>query len=331
MGNPTSTTNKNKKRKKNHTFKRKHTYTYQQKEKIIKELNPISLEEITESFEELKTIGCLGTLTASSKIQIGNNIVDKFTMMERLHTKGHTGIDFYTFWANRKSFLKVGYVKNMLKFYQSRKISEIRKWKYIFNLYFSSISIFRPIMAMEIYCTFPSKIAILDPTMGWGGRLVGACALDVPKYIGIDNNRNLEIPYRKMIDFLANKTKTNIELFFQDALTVDYSKLNYDVVLTSPPYYNIEIYRTGLNSLETSEKKTKEEWNETFYRPLLEKTYKYLKPNGYYCWNVSKEIYENVCIPVLGKSTKQIPFKKNQRVKSDANEYSEYIYVWHKI
>ena len=31
-----------------------------------------------------------------------------------------------------------------------------------------------------------------DPCMGWGGRLVGACALDIPKYIGIDLNKSLE-------------------------------------------------------------------------------------------------------------------------------------------
>ena len=38
---------------------------------------------------------------------------------------------------------------------------------------------------MEIYHLF-NPHTVLDPTMGWGGRLVGACVLDVPKYIGID-------------------------------------------------------------------------------------------------------------------------------------------------
>jgi len=338
-----STTISNKKKiKKNKTLKYSsfsHSFSQNEKEKIVQELNPISIEDITESFEGLQTLNCLGAITASKKTNLGNDIVDKFTLIERLHTKGHTGIDFYTFWSNRKHFSKIGYVKKMLKFYESRDISEIRKWKYMFNLYFSSISIFRPIMAMEMYCRFPPKIAVLDPTMGWGGRLVGACALDLPKYIGIDSNPNLKIPYDKMVDFLKDKTTTKTELYFQDALTMDYSKLDYDMVLTSPPYYNIEIYRSKNNSNknkkdktneEKERKKSKEEWNDTFYKPLFQTTYKYLKPNGHYCLNVSKEIYENVCVPLMGKAMHFIPLKKNQRVKSKANHYSEFIYVWQK-
>jgi hypothetical protein len=303
-----------------------------EKEKIVQEINPISNEDIEKAWSKLKNLECKGAIAASAGIQIGNEIVDKFTLIERLHTKGHTGIDFYTFWYNRDYYKKIGYVHKMLEFYLSRNISEIRKWKYIFNLYFSSISIFRPVMAMEIYCRFLPRIAILDPTMGWGGRLVGACALDIPKYIGIDSNRNLEEPYRGLCDFLIPRSKTQIELFFQDALTVDYSQLLYDMVFTSPPYYNIEIYRKHSlkNQDKETEKKTKEEWNETFYKPLFEKTWAHLQNPGYYVLNVPQEIYIDACIPILGKASKQIALKKAKRTKSAANKYQEFIYIWQK-
>jgi len=218
------------------------------------------------------------------------------------------------------------YVKNMLKYYESREISEIRKWKYIFNLYFSSISIFRPVMSMEVYCKFVPKIGVLDPTMGWGGRLVGACALDLPKYIGIDSNTNLDMPYREMSAFLQKTTKTKIELFFQDALTVDYSKLDYDMVFTSPPYYNIEVY-SGMKE------KTKEEWNTGFYKPLFERTWKSMRSPGYYCLNIPSEVYDSACVPILGKSWKKILLKKRGRTQKNEEEgkgYEEYIYVWKK-
>jgi len=210
-------------------------------------------------------------------------------------------------------------VKKMMDYYKSRDISEIRKWKYIFNLYFSSISIFRPVMSMEMYCKFRPKIAVLDPTMGWGGRLVGACALDLPKYIGIDMNKKLERPYMDLSVFLQKTTKTKIELFFQDALTVDYSKLDYDMVFTSPPYYNIEVY-SGMSE------KSKEEWNDGFYKPLFERTWKHMKSPGFYCLNIPAEVYETSGESILGKATKKIVLKKRTR----ENGYQEYIYIWVK-
>jgi hypothetical protein len=305
--------------------KTKKHFHKQEKQRIVDQLNPITKEQIVSSWEKLRALKCKGAIAAAAGIRLGNDIVDAFTMIERLHTKGHVGIDFYTFWYNRAHYKKIGYVQKMLKYYakNGRDIRDIRVWKYIFNLYFGSITIFRPVMAMEVYCRFRPKIAVLDPTMGWGGRLVGACALDLPKYIGIDANRNLELPYREMCAFLQPRSKTAVELFFQDALTVDYSKLKYDMVFTSPPYYNIELYR---KSEKETNKQTKEEWNETFYKPLFEKTWSAMQSPGYYVLNVPQEVYESSCIPILGKSHKKIELKKQKR----GNAYTEYIYVWIK-
>ena len=172
---------------------------------------------------------------------------------------------------------------------------------------------------MNIYIRFRPK-SILDFTMGWGGRLLGACALDIPYYIGIDINKNLKQPYNDMIKLLKNYSKTNIKIIFNDALKVDYSKLNYDLVLTSPPYYNIELY-TG------TKKQSIEEWNNNFYIPLFTNTYKYLQTNGYYCLNIPNNIYNNICIKLFGKSKYKIPLIKKSR---NINNYEEYIYIWQK-
>ena len=320
---------KNKTQKKNiNTHLKTPNYSLKEKETIVQQINPISLEQAEKSFEKLRNLKCKGAIAASAGIQIGNDVVDKFTLIERLNTKGHVGIDFYTFWYNRTYFAKIGYVKKMLDYYRSRDIAEIRKWKYIFNLYFSSISIFRPVMAMEVYCKYTPKIAILDPTMGWGGRLIGACALNLPKYIGIDSNQYLSEPYSRMIDFVADKTETKIEVFFQDALTVDYSQMKYDMVFTSPPYYNIEVYRKAGKG--TSDMDSKEKWNTEFYKPLFKKTWENMQTPGFYCLNIPSEIYEECCIPILGKYTRKISLKKQTRKKSAANNYSEYIYIWEK-
>ena len=197
---------------------------------------------------------------------------------------------------------------------------DIKIWWSIFRIYYSSIMIFKPTIAMSVYCKYKPK-SILDPTMGWGGRLVGATALNISKYTGIDLNSELKKPYNEMVKTLKPLTETSINLIFKDALKVDYSKIDYDLVLSSPPYYNIEIYK-GTKEMN------KEEWNNNFYKPLFTKTFAHLKKGGHYCLNIPEEVYKNVCIGVLGDADEFLPLPKALRTTEE--KYKEYIYVWKK-
>lgn len=295
------------------------------KYKIIADrLQTISTQSIQTEYSKLRDFSCPQVKKVSGRTSLGNKIVDAFTFVERLHTKGNKHVSFYTFWENRRVYKKKAFIKNLLTFYKTRKIDEIRKYKYIYNLYFSSIAIFRPIMAMEIYCRLKAT-RVLDFTMGWGGRLVGACALGLDAYYGVDINPHLKEPYNEMIAFLKSEPdhKTTIDVQFKDALLVDYTKLDYDCVFTSPPYYDIETYRGS----DEDKYKTKEDWNVHFYKPLFQKTYDSLKPGGSYCLNVPEYIYDDVCVPMFGKCTQKIPLKKGERVPGK-DKYKEFVYVW---
>ena len=223
---------------------------------------------------------------------------------------------------NKNEYIKKQYVKKMYDYCLKNQptLTDTQICWRIFNLYFGSINIFKPTIAMNIYCKYKPK-SILDFTMGWGGRLIAATALNVENYTGIDLNTELKTPYSNMVKILKPLTTTKIKLIFKDALKVNYSKIDYDMVLTSPPYYNIELYNG-------TEKKTKEQWNNNFYKPLITKTFKYLKKGGYYCLNVPKEIYEKICIPLLGNAHELIPLVKVKRSQNE--KYKEYIYVWKK-
>jgi hypothetical protein len=292
-------------------------------QKIADQLQSISRSSIEKEYTKLRAFSCNKALKASGRARLGNKIVDAFTFVERLHTKGHQNVSFYEFWENREKYKKKPYIQKMLTFYRNRKIDEIRKFKYIYNLYFSSIAIFRPVMAMEVYCRVKAK-RVLDFTMGWGGRLVGACALGLDAYYGIDANTNLRQPYKELVSFLENEDghKTKIDVRFQDALTVDYSKIDYDCVFTSPPYYDLESYRGSEGKY-----KTKEHWNDHFYKPLFRKTFDAMKRGGAYCLNVPEEIYQAACVPELGKCKKKIPLKKGER-KPGKDEYRDFVYIW---
>jgi tRNA1(Val) A37 N6-methylase TrmN6 len=214
-------------------------------------------------------------------------------------------------------------------------LTEIKIAKQVFNLYYGGIHIFRPLNAYRFYRAFPQCKKILDPTMGWGGRLLAAC-LSVPhieKYVGIDCNQALCEPYQNMTHFLKKRFPSfEMDIRFQDALSVDYSAIDYDMVFTSPPFYNKEVY--SHNTIYSK----KEDWDTLFYEPLFKKTWEYLQVGGIYALTIPEILYERVCFRILGEAKEVIELKKYARIlpkekKKQTNvgqKYKEFIYVWKK-
>jgi 16S rRNA G966 N2-methylase RsmD len=245
--------------------------------------------------------------------------------MYRLNTKGKYNINFYEFIENIEEYKKKKFIQNMLTYYSDVKNKTGKKNEYtvlkeVYNICISAINIIRPIVYMEIYTKFVKPKCILDFCAGWGGAAVAASALKIEKYIGIEININLKKPYEELISFLKNKSNTNIEMLFEDALNIDYSKLEYDFVFTSPPYYFIQKYENNVLY------KSKREMDELFYKPLFRKVFEGLQNNGYFIINVCKEVYENVLIELFGPAIEIFPYKKSKR----QNNYNEIVYVWIK-
>jgi 16S rRNA G966 N2-methylase RsmD len=300
------------------------SFSPNEKLEISKMIKNISTEGAIQDFEDLKNIG-KNASTISERCRIGNNVVDYFTFRERLETKGKYNANFFEFISNIDEFKKKKFILNMLEYYDKVKNKNKTKnkyivWKETYNICISAINIFRPIFAMEIYEKYKSE-RVLDFCAGWGGRLVGACALNLQKYIGIDINTSLEEPYANLKKFMKETSSTEIEMIFDDALHVDYTALEYDTAFTSPPYYFLEKYENNVDYV------SKKEMNEKFYKPLFEKTYAHLKPGGHYILNINKEIYESVCLDLFGVAHEQFSLKKSKR----QNDYTEYVYVWHKL
>lgn len=289
-----------------------------EKERVLNILKPsreVAIKELEKLFNRTSNI--------PPNSRIGSKFIHYFTMKERFETKGRQNKSFYEIWENREELYKTKYIQTLKKYYVDTKqyINEEHFFLVVSRLYYGSITIFKASTALNIYRRF-KPTSVLDMTMGWGGRLVGACALNVLAYTGIDLNEKLKTPYDEMVDVLKDYTNTKITLLFEDALKVDYDKMDYDLVLTSPPYYNIELY-TG------TEWRSKVEWNENFYRPLFIKTWNGLKDGGHYCLNVPIEVYKTILIPLLGEADILIPMSMSPRKVITA--YKEYIYVWKKV
>jgi hypothetical protein len=305
---------------------KKSHYNVGERKEIIKKLFPKRNEDtIRKNFESIDDLTDAEFNALPVKSNKGGDVVKYYTDFERYNTTGNKKLSFFDVWFNRNQMAKKPYIKSFLDYLKKQRPgeTELQHWNAIASMYFGKPQIFRPLLAMKYYRMFKPK-SILDFTMGWGGRMIGACAMDVPHYIGIDLNTNLKEPYEKMVEFVKPYTNTKITLMFKDALKVDYSKLTYDMVLTSPPYYNIELYNK-------TTAKTQDDWDKEFYEPIIQKTWAGLQKGGHYCLNVNTEIYERVAKKILGKPFKTVKLEKALRTHSEATEkYSEFVYIWRK-
>lgn len=253
----------------------------------------------------------------------GYNFIKYFMIPEIIDTKCKKGLTFLEFISKYETNeLKPSVYKLYNTILNDRpNTHKLLIYKQLYNLYYGAITIFRPTMALHIYSRYRPR-RILDPTMGWGGRLIGAIAYGADAYIGIDLNENLRPLYDNMINTLRPySSKTAIDLRYMDALTVDYSTIDYDCVFTSPPYYNTEKYNNMVS------RRTKKIWDNEFYIPLFETLFKHLKINGFMAINVSTEIYNNSLKKCLGDAHEITPLYKCSR---HINEYKEYIYIYYK-
>ncbi len=142
---------------------------------------------------------------------------------------------------------------------------------------------------------------VLDPTAGWGGRALGTLRRSKDggdiAYTGIDTNPNLIKPYERMIkDGSMNK----VNMIWESCLDVDFSKIDYDMVLTSPPYINLELY----NGMEQWD--NEDDFYFNFLIPLLNKCRENIKEGGWVVFNMPSKMYVKLTKPkmtIRGKTT----------------------------
>ena len=179
-----------------------------------------------------------------------------------------------------------------------------------------SIVMFKASAAKFLYKKYKAT-SVLDPTSGWGGRMLGAWG--VCKYTGIDTNTNMKPVYDDMI---LKTDPVNLRMIWDDCLKVDFSTIGYDFVLTSPPYSNMEIYE------EMTPWATDEIFYKEFLIPLIDKCRKYCKKGGKVCFNISPKMYEDIL--ALGYEPAHIDEDLLQQLGQQHNtsKKQDKIYIW---
>ena len=182
-----------------------------------------------------------------------------------------------------------------------------------------AVVFFKPATAKFIYKKFGAT-CVLDPCMGWGGRLLAAVSLGI-RYVGFDTNKDLEGPYDAMTDFVMNLTgnTSSITYAFQSCMDADFAPYDYDFVLTSPPYMNIERY-PHMTPFESDQKYYKD-----FLIPLINKCLANIKRDGCVCFNINQKMYKDLLAYGMRAADLQEDFLQQKKMGKDM---ADKVYCW---
>lgn len=203
-----------------------------------------------------------------------------------------------------------------------------------YRINLGSVVMFKSVTAKYLYQKYRAT-SVLDPTAGWGGRMLGAWALDID-YTGIDTNIEMRTAYDGMIKYLEQQDEernrlfdekcSSLKMIWQNALDVDFSKIKYDFVLTSPPYVNLEIYE----HMDTWQ--SDQAFYEGFFIPLWQKCLDHIEPGGKVCFNISPKMYDDAVKFGLPEAQDEEDLLQQMGQKHDllkaGRKKQDKIYIW---
>lgn len=213
------------------------------------------LNSITDYFTQYERIKCNFSHHVSPLTYFNTNkekIVNQFNLIDTMSKK----IPVLTIRQNIKNFND--YMFNNCKFCNNFRIS----------------------ICMKILNIFKPK-RWLDISSGWGDRLISSYLYGVDEYCGCDPNLNLTKGYDQIIkyfkSFNPNEVVTIGNCGFEN-LKIPHK--NYDIVLTSPPFFDLEKY-SDYKDDSLVNYNTLEIWYQKFLLTVLKKAADHLNNQGH--------------------------------------------------
>jgi len=152
-------------------------------------------------------------------------------------------------------------------------------------------SFYRPHFAKQITSlTGLSQGTLFDPCIGWGGRMLGTVAQGW-NYTGCDPNTTTFHNVNLILDFITQHQPAVFKFPVVKLHNIPAEQYRFDladpvdVVLTSPPYFNLEVYDHAPNQCY-NQWNTYTAWRAEWLFPLIERCLHLLKPTGLSAWNV---------------------------------------------
>lgn len=162
-------------------------------------------------------------------------------------------------------------------------MSEIKRGIY-FCCGLTKNTMYRPQM-MKLACIKYQPSRVLDPCAGWGGRMLGAVSYGA-HYVAFEPNTTTYDNLNKIVDFLG--IQHSVTLICDDARNMaQYDIPKVDLVLTSPPYFDLEVYAHE-DTQSIKDMNSYQDWADGFLREIIKLGIDHLNEGGVSCWNVGK-------------------------------------------
>jgi 16S rRNA G966 N2-methylase RsmD len=148
---------------------------------------------------------------------------------------------------------------------------------------FYGVGTFRLSVARSVMQMFKAT-HVLDPCAGWGDRLVAALSCpNVVSYCGVDPNRLLFAGYKKMCNmFNRDREPVKVRMIDRPFEDADIPDDKFNLVFTSPPYFDWEQYHTDDKSTQSIVRYPDlDVWLKSFLFPMLSKSWNALVSGGY--------------------------------------------------
>jgi len=290
----------------------------------------VTNKEIKENFEKLKNYN-LTTLPHPK------NFIKLFQVNYFKDLEIYKITDFFTedirvkchFLDNQSPFEYYQYLRNKSSLFQKK---DLYTYKYLDDLIYNNCKLcsnFPITVSFEIYKFFQPK-NVLDCSAGWGDRLISNIAYGKSRYTGIDPNIDLQDKYKKIIKFFG-RSEDKYKVYkcgFEDFKSED----KWDLVFSSPPFFDLEIYSKD-KSQSVNKYKTLKEWKEKFLFLIVKNSYNFLEKKGHLALYISDYIVKGKQIKYVTDTieyAKSIGFLYKGVIAWKANKNVRKIYVFQK-
>jgi len=223
-------------------------------------------------------------IRTSSTVRTGMSICEHF-FPNFFDIKNTKGLSFRDYWNDLENLKKI--LRWNRKSHTTPYLSELRRGIY-FCCGLTKNTMYRPHMSKLICSKFARRV-VLDPCCGWGGRMLGALAAR-KHYIGFEPNPDTFENLQRIVHHFRNDgiDPTKCTLINDGSENMNkYDFRDADLILTSPPYFNLEIYHDGEQQSENMFS-SYEEWRDAWLVDVIRQSISRLNRNAitYSAWNV---------------------------------------------
>lgn len=232
--------------------------------------------DVNEEYNHLKNDTISPDKITAQKTSKSNTIIRKY-MPHICEVEDHNGSNIIKLWKKEnitKAFKSLDKPNRTV----NSNLSEFKR-----AIKFNPVTLYSPIMTKSIVKELDCK-SVFDPCIGWGGRMIGTtCLGEDYHYTGCE-------PFTKTFGGLEDMVKDlNIEnqvsLYNRgvETLLEELDDKKYDMCLTSPPYFDLEVY-SHEDTQSIKNYKTYDEWIKHFIKPIIEYVCSHVEK--YSCWSV---------------------------------------------